>query len=415
MDLFEKFEKYKGPLGQYADVAHGYYAFPKLQGELGSRMGFRGKEKVMWSINDYLGLGNHPEIRKVDGEAAAQYGLAYPMGARIMSGESDLHEQLEQDCAAFVQKEAGLLVNFGFQAMVSAIDCLVNRKDVIVYDAESHACIVDGVRLHMGRRFAFEHNNMQSLEKHLKRAEAEVAKTGGGILVISEGVFGMRGDQGKLKEIVDLKKKYDFRLLVDDAHGFGVLGETGAGAGEAQGIQDEIDVYFATFAKSMAGVGAFFAGDKKLIAYMRYNVRSQMFAKTLQMPMVVGAMKRLEMLKSMPELREKLWSNVKKIQSGLTERGFDIGDTSSCVTPVYMKGTVAEASQLIYDMRENYDIFCSAVLYPMVPKGMMILRLIPTAYHTDADIEKTLDAFSAVAQKLKDGAYNTEVIVDISI
>lgn len=411
MDFFKKFEESMGPLGQYRSHAHGYYAFPKLEGELGSRMMFRGKEKVMWSINDYLGLGNHPEIRKVDAEAAANWGLAYPMGARIMSGNTEYHEQLEDECANFVQKEAGLLVNFGFQGVASTIDALLNRKDVVVYDAESHACIVDGVRMHLGKRFAFEHNNMESLDKNLARATRVAEKTGGGILVISEGVFGMRGDQGKLREIVALKSKYNFRLLVDDAHGFGVLGATGAGAGEEQGVQDEIDIYFATFAKSMASVGAFFAGPRFLIEYLRYNVRSQIFAKSLSMPVTIGALKRLEMLKSMPELREKLWQNVRMLQSGLKERGYDIGNTTSCVTPVYMKGSVEEMSQLIFDMRENYNIFCSPVMYPVIPKGMLILRLIPTANHTKKDVEETLNAFDAVRHKLEQGLYAEKMAV----
>ena len=400
-----------GPLGQYASFAHGYYAFPKIEGELSSRMMFRGKEKVMWSINNYLGLGNHPEVRKVDAEASKEWGLAYPMGARIMSGNTKYHEQLEDECAEFVQKEAGLLVNFGYQGILSVIDALLGRNDVVVYDSESHACIVDGVRLHLGKRFAFEHNNMESLDKNLARAQKVIDKTGGGILVISEGVFGMRGDQGLLREIVALKSKYEFRLLVDDAHGFGVLGETGAGAGEYQGIQDEIDLYFATFAKSMASVGAFFAGPRQVIEFLRYNARSQVFAKSLPMPTTIGALKRLEMLRTMPELRANLWKIVNLLQEGLKKRGYDIGDTNSCVTPVYLKGTVEEASQLVFDLRENHNIFCSPVMYPVIPKGMLILRLIPTACHTEKDVVDTLDAFDAVSHKLYNGLYAQEMAI----
>ena len=410
MDIFKKIETQLGPLGQYQDFAHGYYAFPKIEGELSSRMTFRGKEKVMWSVNNYLGLGNHPEIRKVDGEEAEKWGLAYPMGSRMMSGNTVYHEQLENECAAFVKKEAGLLVNFGYQGILSVIDALLGRKDVVVYDSESHACIVDGVRLHLGKRFAFEHNNMESLDKNLTRAQKVVEKTGGGILVISEGVFGMRGDQGRLREIVALKSKYEFRLLVDDAHGFGVLGETGAGAGELQGVQDEIDIYFATFAKSMASIGAFFAAPKHVIDFLRYNTRSQVYAKSLPMPITMGALKRLHMLKTMPELREKLWSIVNALQDGLKNRGFEIGETNSCVTPVYLRGDVPEATQLVHDLRENYHIFCSPVLYPVIPKGMLILRLIPTASHTMEDVEVTLDAFDAVAHKLKNGLYAQEIM-----
>ncbi len=405
MDIFNKFKNDKGPLGKYADKAEGYFVFPKLEGELGSRMKFRGNEVIMWSINNYLGLGNHPIIRETDAQYAKDWGMAYPMGARMMSGHTEYHEMLERQLAEFVSKESAYVVNFGYQGILSAIDALVNRHDVIVYDAESHACIVDGVRLHMGKRFAFDHNDMQSLEKNLQRAQKITESTGGGILVISEGVFGMRGDQGLLKEIVELKKKYSFRLFVDDAHGFGTLGKTGAGAGEEQGIQDEIDVYFATFAKSMASIGAFFAGDKDVIQYLQYNMRSQMFAKSLPMPIVLGNLKRLELLKSMPELKENLWLNVNYLQDGLKKRGLDIGNTNSCVTPVYMQGSVEEATHLVKDLRENHRIFCSIVIYPVVPKGMILLRLIPTSVHTKEDIDLTLEAFESIAEKLKSGVY----------
>lgn len=410
MDIFNRIEKQRGPLGQYAQSAEGYYIFPKLTGELGSRMFFRGKEVICWSINNYLGLANHPEVRKADADGAEKYGLAYPMGARMMSGNSDYHDLLETRLAHFVGKEAGLLVNFGYQGMVSAIDALVTRHDVIVYDSESHACIVDGVRLHLGKRFAFDHNDVASLEKNLIRAQRIIETTGGGILVITEGVFGMRGDQGKLREIVALKEKYKFRLLVDDAHGFGVLGKTGAGAGEEQQVQDDIDIYFSTFAKSMASIGAFFASTPSVIEFLKYNLRSQIFAKSLPMPLVIGNLKRLELLMTKPELREKLWHNVHALQNGLKERGFEIGVTNTCVTPVYMHGSPEEATQLVYELREKYSIFCSIVVYPVIPKGMIILRLIPTASHTDEDIRLTLDAFSSVAHKLKSGQYKNEII-----
>lgn len=408
MDIFKKISENPGPLGKYAGVGEGYFLFPKIEGQLSSRMKFQGKEMIMWSINNYLGLGNHPEIRAIDEQASKDYGLAYPMGSRMMSGSTEEHDALERELADFVQKETSVLVNFGYQGIMSAIDCLLSRRDVVVYDAESHACIVDGVRMHAGRRFAFEHNNVQSLEKNLKRASAVVDKSGGGILVISEGVFGMRGDQGKLREIVSLKEKYEFRLMVDDAHGFGVLGETGAGAGEFQGIQDEIDVYFATFAKSMASIGAFLAGDKFLVDFLRYNMRSQIFAKSLPMPLVVGARKRLDMLKNMPELRENLWRNVNALQNNLKANGFEIGDTNSCVTPIYLKGEPEEAMAMVYDMRENYGIFTSIVVYPVIPKGMVILRLIPTAYHTMDDINESIEAFKAIKAKLDAGIYKKE-------
>jgi len=409
MDLFEKLKNNRGPLGKWADIAEGIWIFPKLEGELSSRMQFKGKEIICWSINNYLGLGNHPAVRAVDTQATEDWGLAYPMGSRMMSGNTDYHDVLEHQLAEFIDKEAAVLVNFGYQGIMSAIDALVDRHDVIVYDSESHACIVDGVRMHLGKRFAFEHNNMESLEKCLKRAENLVKDTKGAVLVISEGVFGMRGDQGKLKEIVALKDKYQFRLMVDDAHGFGTLGKTGAGAGEEQGVQDEIDVYFATFAKSMGSVGAFLAGDKDIVQFLKYNMRSQIFAKSLMMPVVIGAIKRLEMLRNDPSHKAKLWDNVNALQSGLKARGLDIGDTNSCVTPVYMHGSVDEAMELVLDMRNNYNIFCSLVVYPVIPKGMIILRLIPTASHTMEDIEETLVAFEAISNKLKSGGYKASV------
>ncbi len=404
-DLFEKIYKDKGPLGKWASQAEGYFVFPKLEGEISNRMKFQGKDVITWSINDYLGLANHPEVRKVDAQAAADYGSAYPMGARMMSGHTDLHEKLQDELASFVKKEAAYLLNFGYQGMVSTIDALVSKDDIIVYDVDAHACIIDGVRLHMGKRFTYKHNDVESLEKNLERATKMADQTGGGILVISEGVFGMRGEQGRLKEIVELKKKFNFRLFVDDAHGFGTLGATGAGAGEEQGVQDDIDVYFATFAKSMASTGAFIAADQEIIDYLKYNLRSQMFAKSLQMQLVVGALKRLDMLRTMPELKQNLWTIVDALQSGLKERGFNIGTTQSCVTPVYLKGSIPEAMALVRDLRENYGIFCSIVVYPVIPKGLILLRMIPTATHTLKDVEETLDAFDAIRDRLENGTY----------
>lgn len=404
-DLFEKIYRDKGPLGKWAAQAEGYFVFPKLEGEISNRMKFQGKDVITWSINDYLGLANHPEVRKVDAEAASAYGSAYPMGARMMSGHTDLHEQLQNELAEFVSKEAAYLLNFGYQGIMSTIDALVGKDDIIVYDVDAHACIIDGVRLHMGKRFTYKHNDVVSLEKNLERATKMAEQTGGGILVISEGVFGMRGEQGRLKEIVELKKKFNFRFLVDDAHGFGTLGATGAGAGEEQGVQADIDVYFATFAKSMASTGAFIAADQEIIDYLKYNLRSQMFAKSLQMTLTVGALKRLDMLKTMPELKQNLWTIVDSLQSGLKERGFDIGTTQSCVTPVYLKGSIPEAMALVRDLRENYGIFCSIVVYPVIPKGLILLRMIPTATHTIEDVRVTLDAFDAIRSRLENGTY----------
>jgi len=404
-DLFDRILANKGPLGKWASVAEGYFVFPKLEGPISNRMKFQGKEVITWSVNDYLGLANHPEVRKVDAEAAKEFGSAHPMGARMMSGHTDLHEKLEQELASFVNKEASYVLNFGYQGILSTIDTLVSKNDIIVYDVDAHACIIDGVRLHPGKRFTYKHNDIESLRKNLDRATKMAEKTGGGILVISEGVFGMRGEQGRLKEIAAIKSEYNFRFLVDDAHGFGTLGATGAGAGEEQGIQDEIDVYFATFAKSMASTGAFIAADKEIIDFMKYNMRSQMFAKSLQSVLVAGALKRLDMLRSRPELKEKLWQNVNALQSGLKKRGFDIGSTQSCVTPVYLMGSIPEAMVLVKDLRENHSIFCSIVVYPVIPKGIILLRLIPTTTHTLEDVTLTLDAFDVIRERLEGGIY----------
>ena len=413
-DVFEKLVKDGGPIGQHMKRAHGYFAFPKLEGELGNRMKFRGKERIVWSLNNYLGLVNHPEVRKIDIEAAARWGMGNPMGARMMSGNTSMHEALERVLAPFVKKEDAMLLNFGYQGIMSCIDALVNRRDVIVYDAESHACLVDGVRLHLGYSYAYKHNNIEDFEKQMQRATRMVEKTGGGILVITEGVFGMSGNQGKLKEIVDLKGKYEFRILIDDAHGFGSMGPTGAGTDEEQDCQDGVDLYFSTFVKSMGSIGAFIAGDKDVLAYLRYNTRSQIFAKSLPLIVVDGMLKRMDMLKTMPELREKLWYNANKLQQGLKDRGFDIGTTNSMVTPVYMKGDVPEATAMVLDLRENYGIFCSIVVFPVIPRGQIIYRLIPTATHTDADIEATLEAFTATKQKLDAGAYKVAEIPDMA-
>lgn len=394
-----------GPLGKHADVEEGYFMFPKLEGEIAPRMKFRGKEVLTWSLNNYLGLANHPEVRKADNKAAEKWGSAYPMGARMMSGNSDKHDALECVLADFVQKESAMLLNYGYQGILSLIDAMVDRKDVIVYDAESHACIVDGVRLHMGKRIVYPHNDVSKLEEQLGRATRLANESGGGVLVITEGVFGMSGNMGALKEIIALKKQYDFRLLVDDAHGFGTMGASGAGAGEAQGVQDGIDLYFSTFAKSMASIGAFVAGEERAIQFLRYNTRSQIFAKSLPMIFVEGALKRLEMLKTMPELREKLWTVVNALQSGLREKGFNIGTTTSPVTPVILNGGVGEAAALAYDLRENFNIFCSVVIYPVVPKDIIMLRIIPTASHTLADVRETITAFEAIKEKLEAGIY----------
>ncbi len=412
-DLFDKIEKNPGPLGMHAEESYGYFMFPKLEGNIGNKMVFRGKEKLIWSLNNYLGLANHPEVRKADADASLQYGLASPMGARMMSGNSDHHEQLEVELSDLEKKEDTILLNYGYQGMVSAIDALVDRHDVIVYDAESHACIIDGLRLHVGKRFVYPHNDIQNLEKQLERATKLVSETNGAILVITEGVFGMSGDQGKLADIVALKNKFQFRLFVDDAHGFGTMGKTGAGTSEEQGVIKEVDIYFGTFAKSMALIGAFISSEERTINHLRYNSRSQIFAKSLPMPCVIGALKRLELLRSKPELKNNLWKIVKALQDGLRASGFEIGKTQSPVTPVYLNGTIPEATNLIFDLRENYDIFCSMVVYPVVPKGIIMLRLIPTAAHTMDDVNYTIESFKKIQVNLKAGKYMADKIVSI--
>jgi len=413
-DIFDKLNERMGPLGMHADEAHGYFTFPKLEGPIAPRMKFRGVEKLTWSLNNYLGLANHPEVMKADADAAAQFGMAYPMGARMMSGNSNYHEQLESELAAFIDKPEVILLNFGYQGVLSAIDALVDRHDVIVYDAESHACIIDGLRLHIGKRFVYTHNNIESLEKQLVRATKLAESTGGGVLVITEGVFGMSGSQGKLKEIVELKNKYAFRLFVDDAHGFGTMGKTGAGTGEEQNCMDGIDIYFSTFAKSMAGIGAFIGSQPHVIKFLRYNMRSQIYAKSLPMPMVIGALKRLELIRTQPQLKDQLWNVVNALQNGLKEAGFNIGITSTPVTPVLLNGTIPEATHLTLDLRENHNIFCSIVVYPVVPKGVIMLRLIPTAVHTLEDVAYTINAFKTIKNKLDSGEYRKEKIASFA-
>ena len=407
MDIFDKVVSGMGPLGELADFGHGYYFFPKLEGEISNRMKFRGKDMLVWSLNNYLGLANHPEVRKADAEAAERFGLAAPMGARMMSGQTVYHEQLEHELAAFEHKESAYLLNFGYMGMVSIIDSLIDRHDAVVYDSDAHACILDGLRMHMGKRFVYPHNDMEKFETQLKRARKLTEQTGGGILVITEGVYGMAGDCGNLRGILQFKEKYGFRLLIDDAHGFGTMGRSGAGTSEEQDVMDDVDVYFGTFAKAMAGIGAFVASEKRIIKSLAYNMRSQIYAKSLPLPMVIGSLKRLELIRNHPELKDKLWTIVRALQSGLKEKGFNLGRTESPVTPVLLKGSVLQATQIVADLRENYHIFCSIVIYPVVPKGVIMLRLIPTAAHTLEDVEYTVKVFSEVQQKLLEGAYNS--------
>lgn len=409
MDIFDKIDRSMGELGKYASQGHGYFTFPKLEGEIQPRMQFRGKEVLCWSLNNYLGLANHPEVRQVDADAAATWGLGYPMGSRMLTGNSNLHEKFEDEVSEFMGKEDSYLLNFGYQGMLSIIQSLTDRRDVIVYDQLAHACIIDGMMLSLSKRFVYAHNDMAQLEDRLQKASKITAQTGGGILVITEGVFGMKGDLGRLDEIVKLKEKYSFRLFVDDAHGFGVMGANGRGTPEHFGVMDQVDVVFNTFAKSMALIGAFVSGDSKVINFLRYNMRSQIYAKSMPMPLVVGALKRLELLRSQPALRENLWKIVNAIQSGLRSRGFDIGITQSPVTPVYLKGGTEEAAKLIMDLRENHRIFVSVVTYPVVERGELMLRIIPTAVHSLEDVEVTLNAFEAIRDNMQKGLYSGKV------
>jgi glycine C-acetyltransferase len=410
VDIFEKIKGNRGPLGQHAGFAHGYFTFPKLEGEISNKMYFRGKEKLVWSVNNYLGLANHPDVRKVDAESAAKYGMGSPMGARMMTGNTSMHEELERQLADYVSKEDAILLNFGYQGCASTIDALTDRHDIIIYDSESHACIMDGMRMHQGNRLVFPHNDIDALRTRLERASKSIDATKGGILVITEGVFGMAGDQGLLKEIVELKKEFDFRLFVDDAHGIGTMGETGAGTGEHQGCQDGIDVYFGTFAKAFASIGAFVAANENVIEYLRYNTRSQIFAKSLPMPLVEGALKRLQMMREEPEHKANLWKIVDALQGGLKSEGFNLGKTDSPVTPVFLNGGYMEAANCVFDLRENHDLFCSMVVYPVVPKDVIMLRLIPTAVHQLEDVDYTIEVFKSIKSKLDNNEYSKEKI-----
>ena len=418
LDIFDRIERDSGgPIGQYYDQAFGYYMYPKLEGELGPHMVFNGKEVLNWSLNNYLGLANHPEVRKADAEGAARWGLAYPMGSRMLSGHTALHEKLEKMFADFEKKEDAFLFNFGYQGIVSAIDCLTARHDVIVYDAECHACLLDGIRLHIGSKYKYRHNNIEDCEKVLAKACAEADANGGGVLLITEGVYGMTGALGKLDKIAALKKKYSFRIMIDDAHGFGLLGAHGRGTSEELGCMDEIDLYIGAFAKSMASIGGFVAGPHSIIKYLRANMRSQMYAKSLPMPLVIGNIKRLEIIMSEEgdRLRKKCLEITHAIQTGFVKEGFDIGEAEACVTPVHIKGGVAQATKMAKDLRENYKIFCSVVVYPVIPKGMVIFRIVSTAAHTMEDVEYTLNAFKEIKAKLDAGAYDGDDIAAMTV
>lgn len=412
LDIFDRISRDSGgPIGQYREQGFGYYMFPRLEGELGPHMTFNGVECLNWSLNNYLGLANHPEVRKADADAAREWGLAYPMGSRMLTGHTRWHEELERKLAAFEKKEDAFLFNFGYQGIVSAIDSLLARHDVVVYDAECHACLLDGIRLHAGEKYKYRHNDIAHCEQIISRACAKAEEQGGGVLLITEGVYGMTGALGILDKIVALKKKYDFRIMIDDAHGFGVMGEHGRGTSEHFGVMDGIDLYIGAFAKSMASIGGFIAGPASIIGYLRFNMRSQMYAKALPMPFVMGNLKRLEIIDSPEgdELRRRLFIVTRALQDGFRKEGFDIGEAEACVTPVKVKGGISEATNVVKDLRENYKIFCSMVIYPVIPKGMIIFRIIATAAHTLDDVQRTLDAFKEIRKKLQEGYYSDEI------
>jgi glycine C-acetyltransferase len=395
MDLFEKLENRPGPLGKFTSNGYGYYTFPKLEGPLGPVMKFNDKDVVVWSINDYLGIGNNEQVREIDTRVTQKYSLSAPMGARLMTGNSTEHEALENELADFVHKPDALLLNYGYQGIMSVIHCLVDRNDFLIYDELSHACIVDGKQLAMGETSVYKHNDIDSLEKQLKRATAKL-KPNSSILVVTEGVFGMTGDLGKLKEIIALKEKYPFRLLVDDAHGFGTLGDDGSGTGTHLGCQDGVDIYFGTFAKSVALIGAFVATEPRVREFLKANARSQIFAKSLPLPIVATARERIKLIRQNPQWREKLWENTLKLRNGLKDIGYNVLPSESPVTPVLTEGSTELCTTIMRELREEHGVFVSGVAYPVVPKGMVLIRLIPMATHTDKHIEKTLNAFEAI-------------------
>lgn len=418
LDIFDRIKKDTGgPIGQYIDKGYGYYMFPRLEGELGPHMTFNGIEILNWSLNNYLGLANHPEVRKADAEAAKKWGLAYPMGARMMTGHTRLHEKLERVFADFEKKEDAFLFNFGYQGIVSTIDALSSRHDVLVYDAESHACLLDGIRLHVGEKYKFRHNDIVDCERVLARACAKAEENGGGVLLITEGVFGMTGALGIIDQIAALKKKYNFRILIDDAHGFGLLGKGGRGTSEHLNCMDEVDIYIAAFAKSMASIGGFVAAPSYIIKYLRTNMRSQMYAKSMPMALVEGNLKRMEIIDSPEgdEQRKKCWEITRAIQEGFVKEGFNIGEAQACVTPVHIAGGLAQATKMAKDLRENYRVFCSMVIYPVIPKGMVIFRIVSTAAHTMEDVEYTLNAFKEIKAKLDAGMYDGDDLAGMTI
>lgn len=395
MDLFDKLQDRPGPLGEFTSDGYGYYTFPKLEGPLGPVMKFNGKDVVVWSINDYLGVGGKKEVLEYDAKVTKKYGLSAPMGARLMTGNSTKHEELEKELADFAHKPSALLLNYGYQGIMSVIHALVDRNDFLIYDELSHACIVDGKQLAMADKSVFKHNDIKSFEKQLKRAHRR-SKSDSSVLVVTEGAFGMTGDLGILKEMIALKEKYPFRLLVDDAHGLGTMGEDGSGTGTHLGCQEGIDIYFGTFAKAFALIGAFVATDERVVEFLKANVRSQIFAKSVPMPIVESARKRLELIRKHPEWREQLWKNTRKLRQGLKDIGYHVMPAECPVTPVLTQGSTDLCQLIMRKLREEHGVFVSGVTYPVVPKGTVLIRLIPTAAHTDEHIQKTLEGFEAI-------------------
>jgi len=396
MNILDKLQTRLGPLGDHAHYAHGYYAYPRLEGEISNKMTFNGKEKLVWSLNNYLGLANHPEVREADNEGTKRYGLAYPMGARMMSGNTKLHERFETEIADYVQKEDAFLLNYGYQGMVSIIDSLVDRQDVVVYDAESHACIIDGMRLHMGKRFVFKHNDIEDCERQLQRAQKITEKTKGAILLITEGVFGMRGDQGKLKEIVDLKENYNFSLLVDDAHGIGILGESGHGVlGLGRTVKPYATCVVMPLGKAFCGLGAIVAGKESIINIISQRANTYRYTTALPPGIVSGLKSALELVIDESWRRDKLHKNIKFFNSVAEEKKIIL--VSSFDAPIRTI-LVADIKKLlkIQNILIEKGFYVSAIRPPTVPEKKSRIRISVNALHSDHEIYLLLSHIATI-------------------
>ncbi|MCH9633796.1 MAG: 8-amino-7-oxononanoate synthase/2-amino-3-ketobutyrate coenzyme A ligase [Chlamydiae bacterium] len=400
-DLFHKCYQKEGLFSNVREGKDNYYAQPILEGPLGPHMTFNGQKMIVWSINDYLGLAGHPEPTARAKEVLEAFGTAYPMGARLMSGFTQNHQTFEAKLAKFAQKESALLFNYGYLGVLGVITSIMGPRDTVIIDHDSHACIVDGAKLATTRRNqfrVFRHNDMDHLEKILKSINQDRK---GGILIVTDGIYGMTGEVAPLKEICALKEKYNARLLVDDAHGIGIMGATGRGTGEHLGVQDKIDLYFSTFAKCFAGIGGFVAGDKEIIEHITWNARPVIFAKNLPLIYSDSLSATLDVIEREPERREKLWEIATYMQRRFKEEGFDIGNTTSPITPVFLSISGLEAiKDAIHILREEFHIFASGVMYPVVPRGVFLLRLVPSCRHTFDDVNKTIEAFIQIKERI---------------